>query len=156
MDRVNKETRHKIMSSNRGENTSPEVEVRRALFSRGFRFKLHVSNIKGKPDIVLPKYTSIIFVHGCYWHGHECRRHPKSKSNVFFWEQKIKRNRSRDLEVRSQLLEAGWRVLVIWECAIRRQTPEFAKSSSLKKIVRWIKGNGKLAILSESGFEECL
>ena len=156
MDRVNKETRYKIMSSNRAKNTSPEVEVRRALFGRGFRFKLHVSNIKGKPDIVLPKYTSIIFVHGCFWHGHECKRHPKAKSNLSFWEQKVRKNRYRDLVVRNELLEAGWRVLVIWECAIRRQTPPFSDSRSLRKIVSWIKGDGKLAFLSESGFEECL
>lgn len=157
MDRVDKNTRHSIMSANRGKNTSPEIEVRRALFNYGFRFRIHVSDMPGRPDIVLPRHRTVVFMHGCFWHGHECNRRPKSKSNRKFWQEKIARNRSRDLAVRNKLLEASWRILVIWECAIRRQSPAFGNSSSLKKIIKWIvAGVGRLAILSESNFEECL
>ena len=156
VDRVNKITRHRIMSANRAKDTSTEIEVRKALFSRGFRYRLHKSKLPGKPDIVLKKYSTVIFVHGCFWHGHECRRRPKSKSNREFWNIKIQNNRLRDFKARSELINLGWRVLVIWECAVRRKSPPFSESKILDTITDWIKGDGLLAILSEGGFEECL
>lgn len=156
MDRVDKRTRQRIMSSNRGKHTSPEIEVRKALFGHGFRFRLHVKGLPGKPDLVLPKYKNVIFVHGCFWHGHDCKRQPKSKSNRSYWVKKIDDNRKRDLATRNNLIGAGWRVLVIWECAIRRQLLPFRSSIYFKKVLKWLRRDGKLAILSEAGFVECL
>lgn len=155
-DRVDTQTRHRIMASNRGKNTGPELEIRKALFHEGFRFRLHERELPGKPDIVLPKWRVVVFVHGCFWHGHECRRKPRAKSNTSFWGDKIQHNEKRDLASRNQLLDKGWRILVVWECAIRRRSPAFAESDDLAKVVTWIRGNGRLAILSERGLEECL
>lgn len=154
VDRVNREIRHRIMSGNRSKDTTPEVEVRRALFQRGFRYRIHNTRLPGRPDIVLRRYRTAVFVHGCFWHGHECQRRPKSKSNTRFWKKKIVQNKSRDLNARSRLLNTGWRVLIIWECAVRRCSPPFAQSNDLKRVADWIKGNGQLAILSEEGFKE--
>jgi DNA mismatch endonuclease (patch repair protein) len=156
VDRVTKETRYRIMSANRGKNTSPEIEVRRALFRRGFRYRIHYSRLPGKPDIVLAKQKAVVFIHGCFWHGHQCRRHPNSKVNTEFWFSKVQRNRNRDLAARSELLQARWRVLIIWECAVRRRSPPLAETQDFLKICDWIKSAGRLAILSECGFEECL
>ncbi|MGO9119043.1 MAG: very short patch repair endonuclease [Desulfomonilaceae bacterium] len=156
VDRVDRQTRHRIMSSNRGKNTGPELEIRKALFQEGFRFRLHNRALPGKPDIVLPRWHLVIFVHGCYWHGHECRRRPRAKSNLSFWADKIQYNKSRDIISRNQLIDKGWRILVVWECAVRRRSPAFSESDDLVKMVNWIKGSGTLAFLSETGFEECL
>jgi DNA mismatch endonuclease (patch repair protein) len=156
VDRVNKEIRHRIMSANLGKNTSPEIEIRRALFRRGFRYRIHDTRLPGRPDIVLKKYRVAVFVHGCFWHGHECHRSPKSKSNRHFWNSKIARNNSRDLNARNALLKMGWRVLVIWECAVRRRSPPFDQSRDLNTVADWIKSSGRLAVLSEVGFEERL
>lgn len=155
-DRVDKPTRHKIMAANPAKDTGPEVEVRKALFNEGFRYRLHGAKLPGRPDVVLPSRKVVIFVHGCYWHGHECRRKPCAKSNTEFWRQKVARNRRRDLAVRNELLQLGWRVIVIWECAVRRRDPPFAESEGRRKVVDWINGSGRLALLSECGFEECL
>ena len=156
VDRVDRQTRHRIMSSNRAKNTGPELEIRKALFQKGFRFRLHNRELPGKPDIVLPGWRLVVFVHGCYWHGHECRRRPRAKSNTSFWADKIQYNKTRDIVARNQLLDKGWRILVVWECAVRRRSPAFSESGDLVKVVDWIKGNGRLAFLSETGLEECL
>ncbi len=154
-DRVDRRTRHRIMASNRGKNTSPELEVRKALFHEGFRYRLHSRELPGKPDIVLTSRRVVIFVHGCFWHGHDCRRKPRAKSNTRFWDDKIQYNRKRDEGFRKLLLDEGWRILVIWECAIRRRMPVFAQSRDLEQVVVWINGCGRLASLSERGFDEC-
>jgi DNA mismatch endonuclease (patch repair protein) len=150
------ETRHRIMSANRAKNTQPEIEVRRALFKQGFRFRIHDLKLPGRPDIVLTKYRTVIFVHGCFWHGHKCSRRPSSKSNTDFWSDKIQRNRNRDLAVRSELLQSGWRILIVWECAIRRRSPPLSESQDFRTICKWILNGGRLAIISECGFEEIL
>lgn len=143
------------MSANRSKNTGPEMEIRTALFRKGFRYRLHSKILPGKPDIVLPAWRVVVFVHGCYWHGHACRRKPHSKSNPSFWDRKIQQNKMRDMEAIDRLLHENWRILVAWECAIRRRSPAFSESEDLVKAVDWIKGNGSLAILSENGFCEC-
>lgn len=152
-DRVDQKARRRIMSANRSKDTGPEMEVRKALFGRGFRYRIHPSRLPGKPDIVLGKYRAAIFVHGCFWHGHDCRRRPESKTNRSFWEGKIARNRIRDHDSICSLLDQGWRVLVIWECAIRRKSPPFEESEDLESVIDWIKGIDKLATLSERGFD---
>jgi DNA mismatch endonuclease (patch repair protein) len=155
-DRVSIATRHRIMASNQGKNTGPEIEVRKALSLQGFRYRLNVGRLPGKPDIVLRPRSVAIFVHGCYWHGHQCRRKPSAKSNKRFWRDKVRRNRKRDISARRDLLENGWRVLVIWECAVRRRSPPLAQSDDIRKVAAWIRRGGRLAILAEGGFEECL
>jgi DNA mismatch endonuclease (patch repair protein) len=156
VDRVDRETRHRIMRANRARDTGPELVVRRALFAEGFRYRVHNRRLPGNPDIVFPKHSAVILVHGCFWHGHGCRRRPRAKSNKRFWGRKIEANKQRDLETRYKLLQMGWRVMVIWECAIRRRKPSFPDSPDLDRVVAWLLGGGRLAILSESGFEECL
>jgi DNA mismatch endonuclease, patch repair protein len=119
VDRVSVETRSKIMSRIRSKNTKPEIRVRKFLFSKGFRYRLHVKKLPGSPDIVFPKYKTAIFVNGCFWHGHEnCRIAHIPKTSTDFWETKIKKNQERDIRDINNLNEKGWRSLVIWECQL--------------------------------------
>jgi DNA mismatch endonuclease (patch repair protein) len=107
-----------MMSGIRGKNTKPELIVRRFLHSAGLRFRLH-AKLPGKPDLVLPKYRTVVFVHGCFWHRHEgCRYATMPTSNPVFWQEKFTSNVRRDAMVRRQLEELGWRVLVIWACQL--------------------------------------
>ena len=120
MDSVSPEKRGWIMSQVKGRDTKPEKLVRSLLFHMGYRFRLHRKDLPGKPDIVLPKYHAVIFVHGCYWHRHDCpngRRLPKSRLD--FWLPKLEGNRERDMRKQALLREQGWNVLVIWECQLR-------------------------------------
>ncbi|NTV82515.1 DNA mismatch endonuclease Vsr [Chlorobaculum thiosulfatiphilum] len=117
------EKRSWIMSRVRGKNTSPEIKIRSLVHGLGFRFRLHRKDLPGKPDLVFPSRKKIIFVHGCFWHGHDCvrgRRVPKT--NSVYWVEKIHRNIDRDAKHQSELQTLGWDVLVIWECEMR--TPE--------------------------------
>lgn len=116
------------MSRIHSKNTKPEMIVRRYLFANGFRFRVNVRTLPGTPDIVLKKYHTVIFINGCFWHGHICQQGRMPKSNVAFWENKITRNKERDEEVRDKLRAIGWRTMVVWECqlkpAVRQQTLE--------------------------------
>ena len=109
------------MQAVRRKNTAVEVSVRSTLHRLGFRFRLHYKNLPGTPDIVFPSRNSVIFVHGCFWHGHECPRGKLPSSNVDFWREKIRRNRERDSRSRTQLRNVGWRVLTVWECEIKEK-----------------------------------
>jgi len=124
-DIVNPQVRSRMMAGIRGTNTRPEIAVRHGLHRRGFRYRLHPRSLPGKPDIVFPCRRAVVLVNGCFWHGHECHlfRWPSSRQD--FWRRKITRNRARDAEVREALAAAGWRILVIWECALkgREQRP---------------------------------
>ena len=114
------EQRHRCMAAIKGKDTKPEMIVRKYLFSRGLRFRIQVRKLPGRPDIVLPKYKTVIFVDGCFWHGHEgCKYYRLPKSNVDFWKAKIERNKARDVRSEAELAETGWRVIRIWECDIR-------------------------------------
>jgi DNA mismatch endonuclease (patch repair protein) len=108
-----------MMAGIRGTNTRPEMLMRHGLHGRGFRYRLHVSYLPGKPDMVLARHHAVVLVNGCFWHGHDCHlfRWPGSRRD--FWKQKITRNRARDIEVQNALAADGWRVLVIWECALK-------------------------------------
>ncbi|MBS1636168.1 MAG: DNA mismatch endonuclease Vsr [Bacteroidetes bacterium] len=115
-----KETRSYNMSRIKGKNTNPEIIVRKFLFSKGFRYRLHDKKLPGKPDIVLPKYRTVIFVHGCFWHGHEgCRYFTLPKTRTEWWLNKITGNIERDKKKEKMLAEAGWKVINIWECSLK-------------------------------------
>lgn len=110
------------MSSVKNKGTKPEILFRKALFKAGYRYRINYKRLPGSPDIVLPKYKTVIFIHGCYWHGHKlCKRQIKPKSNVNFWEHKIETNRERDSRNYSELEKKGWYVIIIWACEIDSQ-----------------------------------
>lgn len=116
-----KEVRSYNMSRIRSKDTKPEMTVRKFLHAAGFRFRLHDRRLPGKPDIVLPKYKTIIFIHGCFWHGHEgCRYFVIPKTRTEWWLNKISGNTKKDIEATSKLEENGWRVIEIWECTLKK------------------------------------
>lgn len=119
VDVVDGATRSRMMSGIRGRNTKPEILVRSLLHRQGFRFRLHARNLPGKPDIVLPRYRAIVFVHGCFWHGHDCPLFKWPGTRQDFWREKIGSTHRNDRRAREKLLSTGWRVGVVWECAIR-------------------------------------
>lgn len=122
-DVMTPEQRHKCMAAVKGKDTKPELIVRKYLFSKGLRFRVQVKNLPGRPDIALPKYKTVIFVNGCFWHGHEgCKYFHIPKSNVEFWKSKIERNIARDNRNEAELKALGWRVIRVWECDIRKVT----------------------------------
>jgi DNA mismatch endonuclease (patch repair protein) len=121
-DMFSPEKRSNIMARVKNRNTAPEIVVRQALHRMGYRFRLHRKDLPGHPDIVLPKYKKVIFVHGCFWHGHEdCPRAARPTTNVDFWNAKIDKNIARDCEAHRALGALGWGILVIWQCQIRDQ-----------------------------------
>lgn len=121
MDRVSRGIRSKIMASVHSRNTKPERSVRRLLHSNGFRFRLHRKDLPGRPDLFLKKYGTVIFVHGCFWHGHaNCRYGRLPKSNTEFWAKKIENNIARDKKSVRDLKRKGYRVFVVWECHIKK------------------------------------
>ncbi len=117
-DVVDPATRSRMMSGIRGKNTKPELLIRKALHARGFRYRLHC-DLPGKPDICLPKHRAVIFVHGCFWHGHGCHLFKWPATRPEFWRAKIGRNQQRDHIVKAGLIDLGWRHLDVWECALR-------------------------------------
>jgi DNA mismatch endonuclease (patch repair protein) len=118
-DTFDKETRSRIMSSIRSKDTKPEVLVRSELHRMGYRFRIHRRDLPGTPDIVLPRFKTIIFVHGCFWHSHKgCKYAVNPKSNTEYWTAKLQRNRARDADNVTRLEEAGWSVLTVWECEV--------------------------------------
>jgi DNA mismatch endonuclease, patch repair protein len=119
MDRLTPERRSWLMSRVKGRNTTPELIVRRMLFALGYRYRLHRKDLPGKPDIVFGPRKKAIFVHGCFWHGHNCRKGRLPKSNATFWRLKIDTNKKRDRKRLRQLNALGWKVLVIWQCQLK-------------------------------------
>ena len=114
------EQRSRNMSAIKSKNTKPEIKVRKILHSMGYRFRLHRKDLPGSPDIVLPKYKTIIFVHGCFWHRHEnCKYASTPKTRPAFWESKFNENIKRDRTNQNNLIKLGWKVLVIWECELK-------------------------------------
>lgn len=124
VDVVDKATRSRMMSGIKGKNTKPELMVRRYLHGRGLRYRLHGANLPGRPDIVLPRYRVVVFVHGCFWHQHSgCRYATMPSSRTNFWQNKLAQNVARDLYQINALIDLGWRVLVVWECELRGSKP---------------------------------
>lgn len=127
------------MAGIRSKNTRPELVVRKTLHALGYRFRLHRKDLPGKPDIVLPKWKTVIFVHGCFWHGHEnCRLYRLPKSRPGFWAEKIAKNKARDDKIQAAYLETGWKSVVIWECALKGPSalPELELSSKLSASIQ--------------------
>ena len=116
MDTVTAQRRSEMMSKVRGWDTKPELVVRRLVHGMGYRYRLHVAALPGRPDLVFPSLGKIVFVHGCFWHQHSCKRSARPTSNVAFWEKKLDRNLARDRASAAALKQEGWSVLVIWEC----------------------------------------
>ena len=122
-DHLSQEKRSWNMSHIHSKDTAPEVLVRKYLFSKGFRFRKNVSTLPGKPDIVLPKYHSIIFIHGCFWHSHPgCKRANIPKSRKEYWLPKLSRNSDNDKKHYIELTSMGWKVIVVWECELKKRT----------------------------------
>lgn len=120
MDKISPEKRSHNMAQVKGKNTKPEILVRSLLHKLGYRFRLHVRNLPGNPDIVLPRYKTVIFVHGCFWHGHKgCSRATVPATRTEFWSAKIEGNRKRDMRNLAAIEELGYRYLVIWQCEMR-------------------------------------
>jgi DNA mismatch endonuclease (patch repair protein) len=131
-DIFTKNKRSQVMASIRGTETKPEISVRSFLFKQGFRFRKNVYNLPGKPDIVLAKYETVIFIHGCFWHGHSCKRATLPTSNVVFWQTKILTNMERDKRVRNELKKSGWKILIVWGCELKNRK-KF--DSTMKKLI---------------------
>jgi DNA mismatch endonuclease, patch repair protein len=120
-DNVDQQTRSRLMAGIRGKDTRPEMALRRAMHARGFRYRLHATGLPGRPDLVLPKYGAVVFVHGCFWHRHPgCRYTSIPSTRPEFWQTKFEANVVRDNAARGALLIAGWRVATVWECAARK------------------------------------
>lgn len=122
-DKMTPEQRHRCMSHIHSRDTKPEILVRRWLWHYGYRYRLNVKSILGTPDIVLRRYRTVIFINGCFWHGHDCDKFHLPKSNTDFWRKKIERNRTRDNENFTKLRAEGWHVVVLWECQLSK--PKF-------------------------------
>lgn len=135
-DIVGPETRSRMMSGIRGKDTKPEMLLRRGLHAAGFRYRLHDRRLPGRPDLVLPKHKAIIFVHGCFWHGHDCSLFKWPSSRADFWREKIGANVRRDLRAEGALEEQGWRIAVVWECALR---PKGAAMNVVNRLANWIR-----------------
>lgn len=126
-DSLSQEQRSRAMSAVPSADTSLELHVRRLLFAAGFRFRLHVTSLPGRPDIVLPRYGIAVFVHGCFWHGHSCARGKRPASNTAFWNAKLDGNIRRDKRDRTALKSAGWRTVVIWQCELERASSRLVR-----------------------------
>jgi DNA mismatch endonuclease (patch repair protein) len=136
VDVVDAATRSRMMSGIRGRNTKPEILIRSLLHRRGLRFRLDVRDLPGRPDIVLPRFRAVVFVHGCFWHGHGCPLFKWPQTRPDFWRDKIGRNRDNDRRAQDALLERGWRVAIVWECALRGANRDVA--GVIERLAGWL------------------
>ena len=152
-DLVSSAVRSRMMAGIRNKDTKPELILRRGLHRLGFRFRLHRKDMPGNPDLVFPKHRAVLFVHGCFWHGHECHifKWPKSREN--FWRSKIEANKRRDVASISALTNDGWRVGTVWECAFkgkfRRHTPDVIQACA-----SWLDGTARDFSVSGNGLSK--
>ena len=143
-DVFNKEKRSQIMASISGKDTSVELQIRKALHRRGYRYGLHNRTLPGTPDIVFRRFNAVVFVNGCFWHGHDCPLFRPPSSNRDYWEKKIQGNRDRDVKSVALLQEKGWRTMVVWECSLKGKT-KLNFETVILTIEDWLQGNGKHA-----------
>lgn len=135
-DTVKPEVRSRMMAAIKGRDTGPELSIRKGLHSLGFRYSLHSRNLPGKPDIVFRKYRAVVWVHGCFWHGHDCGEAREPASNMHYWSPKIQRTRDRDAAARKAVEAMGWRCLTIWECSIRGKGA-IGTETVIERAARW-------------------
>lgn len=135
-DIFSKKKRSEIMAAVSREDTKPEVIVRKYLFDSGFRYLKNDRRYPGTPDIVLPKYDTVIFVHGCFWHNHNCRAGRLPESNREYWKNKMKKNKERDSRKRDKLKKEGWNVLTVWECEIKNKSNRLERLDELESQIR--------------------
>ncbi len=133
MDTVDLKTRSKMMSSVRSKDTKLEVEIRKRLFAMGFRYRLYPRGLPGKPDLVLKKHKTVIFINGCFWHLHGCEYSSIPQTRTKWWKEKLEGNRKRDLVNINKLHKDGWKIVIIWECAIRKTRPD-KRGDKLNKV----------------------
>lgn len=150
VDVVDQATRSRMMSGIRGRNTKPEKLVRSLLHRRGFRFRICVKDLPGKPDVVLPRYRCVIFVNGCFWHGHNCALFKLPGTRTEFWKHKIEKNKENDQKSVAELIEEGWRVCIIWECSIRANRKNMSPIIDL--VTNWLRVGGQF-LETNSGIE---
>lgn len=138
-DTVDATTRSRMMSGIRARNTKPEIIIRSLLHRQGFRFRLHARELPGKPDIVLPRFRAVIFVHGCFWHGHDCPLFKWPGTRPEFWRDKIGRNQTNDRKAIDALQKNGWRIGVVWECALRDKNRDVVGVA--QKMADWLRSD---------------
>ena len=139
IDTVDKQTRSRIMAAIRGKDTKPELVIRSILHRGNYRFRLHMANLPGKPDIVLKRHGAIIRVNGCFWHGHKCHLYRLPDSRRSYWREKIRNNRNRDRRNSRELAKLGWRVLTVWECAFNGKT-QLDFDDFVDEMFGWLEG----------------
>lgn len=142
MDIVSKNKRSKMMSGIKSKNTRPETLIRKALFSKGFRYRINVTQLPGKPDLVLKKHNAVIFINGCFWHLHNCHLFKWPSSRAEFWKKKITENSNRDKNNIEKLLNNGRRVLIIWECSVKGKT-RLVFDDMIDEIESWLNSEQK-------------
>ena len=139
-DIVTPDVRSRMMSGIRGKNTRPEIAVRKEMYHRGYRYRLHAKELAGKPDIVFPRFHAVVFVHGCFWHGHSCSLFKMPSTRPDFWKAKIDRNRQNDAKALEALHADGWRIAIVWECSLKGK--KGAKIATVaNSLQRWLEGN---------------
>lgn len=153
-DIVDKATRSRMMAGIRGKDTGPELFLRRGLHARGFRFRLHSRELPGRPDLVFVRRKAVIFVHGCFWHGHDCNLFRWPSTREAFWQQKILSNRERDARATAELQTAGWRVLTVWECALKGRF-RLAPDQALEEVSAWLLSDSSSGELRGAANGDC-
>lgn len=148
VDVVTPDVRSRMMSGIRSKNTKPELAIRRGLHALGFRFRIHDAKLPGKPDIVLPRHRAAIFVHGCFWHGHDCSLFKWPSTRIEFWRPKIERNQQLDSDAEANLLNTGWRCAFVWECALKGRR-KLGLAAVLEECAGWIKSDANRLELRE-------
>lgn len=141
-DVVSPEVRSRMMAGIRGKNTKPEMLIRRGLHAEGFRYRVHAKDLPGKPDLIFPKYRAVIFVHGCFWHGHNCHLFKWPSTRKDFWRKKIERNLEVDLAAQDRLTRLGWRCCLVWECALKGRS-RLPDGEVIAKIAKWLPSKKK-------------
>jgi len=152
VDTVTPEKRSRMMAAIRSKDTGPEITIRKGLHAKGFRYRLHVKKLPGKPDMVFKSRNAVIQIHGCFWHGHDCALFKWPKSNSEFWHAKITANKIRDRKNIDALRKLGWRVLIVYECAIKNK-PEKEINAIIEKIADFLGKDSEYATIDETGHE---